>query len=347
MHLLVVTQTIDKHDPYLGFFHAWIEQFARHASTVTVICLQEGSHSLPDNVVVHSLGKERGGGRVVYALRFISLAWRLRGKYQAVFVHMNQEYVLLGGLLWKLLRKPVTLWRNHYAGSVLTDMALALCQRVFFTSKHSYTARNARAVRMPIGVETALYADVRTRSRSQRTLLSFGRLAPSKHIEVVIEALELLGEAAPPMTLTVCGTARPEDRSYAMQLEEKAKNLSLQIAVRFIPGITHEETPDLFGSHALYVNCAQSGMLDKTIFEAAASGCFILTASQDAREIFGEETYFQDSATLAQRLRLYLEMDARALASAQKHVQSKLEEQALSRLIPRILSEIRRLVANP
>jgi hypothetical protein len=29
------------------------------------------------------------------------------------FVHMNQEYVLLGGLIWKLLGKKLVLWRHR------------------------------------------------------------------------------------------------------------------------------------------------------------------------------------------------------------------------------------------
>ena len=61
MRLLIVTQKVDREDDLLGFFHQWIIEFAKHCESVTVICLEEGSHRLPSNVRVFSLGKERCG----------------------------------------------------------------------------------------------------------------------------------------------------------------------------------------------------------------------------------------------------------------------------------------------
>ena len=67
---------------------------------------------------------------------------------------MNQEYVLIAGWLWKLLGKRTYLWRNHYAGSWLTDVAAVFCTKVFCTSKHSYTVKYKKTVLMPVGVDT-------------------------------------------------------------------------------------------------------------------------------------------------------------------------------------------------
>ncbi|MCD5381655.1 MAG: hypothetical protein LR008_03730, partial [Candidatus Pacebacteria bacterium] len=105
MKLLIITQVLDTEHPILGFFHRWVEEFAKHCEQVHVICLQEGRHDLPDNVTVHSLGKEshqtggatlkrtEGTGKVVprvlsrlitkltYILRFYKLIWQLRHEY--------------------------------------------------------------------------------------------------------------------------------------------------------------------------------------------------------------------------------------------------------------------------
>ena len=59
MKLLIVTQIVDKNDPILGFFHRWIEEFAKHVEHIEVICLKEGKHKLPSNVHIHSIGKEQ------------------------------------------------------------------------------------------------------------------------------------------------------------------------------------------------------------------------------------------------------------------------------------------------
>ena len=59
MKLLIITQKVDINDPVLGFFHRWLEEFAKHYEFVTVICLEKGEHRLPENVKVLSLGKEK------------------------------------------------------------------------------------------------------------------------------------------------------------------------------------------------------------------------------------------------------------------------------------------------
>src|SRR3989344_3943084 len=101
MRLLIVTQAVDRDDPVLGFFHRWIEELAKRYEYISVICLREGRHSLPQKIRVYSLGKEKGEqSRSRYAFRFLALVWRLRAEYGAVLVHMNQEYVLLAGFLW-------------------------------------------------------------------------------------------------------------------------------------------------------------------------------------------------------------------------------------------------------
>ena len=69
MRLLVVTQKVDAQDDVLGFFHEWLRRFAARCETVEVICLQEDPHELPANVRVHSLGKEKGLGKLRRTLR--------------------------------------------------------------------------------------------------------------------------------------------------------------------------------------------------------------------------------------------------------------------------------------
>ncbi|TSC61255.1 MAG: hypothetical protein Athens041674_828 [Parcubacteria group bacterium Athens0416_74] len=82
--LLVLTQTVDQGDPVLGFFHGWLFAFAKCFPHIHAVCLKEGRHDLPGNVVVHSLGKERGVGRLRYIWNFYRLAWSLRREYDAV-----------------------------------------------------------------------------------------------------------------------------------------------------------------------------------------------------------------------------------------------------------------------
>ena len=105
MRLLVITQKVDREDPILGFFHRWVEELAKRYTEVSVICLEKGKYNLPPNVRVFSLGKEERKNKFLYVLKFFRLCFFKSLDYNSVFVHMNQEYVLLGGLFWKLLGK--------------------------------------------------------------------------------------------------------------------------------------------------------------------------------------------------------------------------------------------------
>ncbi|MBI4088133.1 glycosyltransferase family 4 protein [Candidatus Kaiserbacteria bacterium] len=280
MKLLVCTQAVDQDDPALGFFHEWIRALADRFESVEVICLQEGRHALSDNVRVHSLGKESGRkSRGRYAARFLQLAWSLRNSYDAVFVHQNQEYVLLAGWLWKFLGKRIFMWRNHYAGSSLTGLAAAFCDKIFCTSAHSYTARYANTVLMPVGVDTDLFKF--SESRTPHSILFLGRITPSKRPDLLVESLGLLVERGVRFTATLCGPVLSKDEGYFAALKRRAEELGLTERVTFRDGVSHDAAATLYASHEIFVNLSGSGMYDKTMFEAAASGCIVIALSKD------------------------------------------------------------------
>ncbi len=320
MNLLVVTQSLNLDDPVLSVYHGLVESLAHECERVEAICLLEGRHQLPNTVRVHSLRKENGKrSRIGYAFSFLLLAWRLRASYDAVFVHMNQEYVLIAGPLWKLLGKNVYLWRNHYAGSWATDLAAFWCTRVFCTSKRSYTAKYKKTELMPVGVNVDRFTQKTYISRAPRSLLFFSRITPSKRVELFIDALALVKEKGITFTATIVGSAPAEFEEYDSMLRERVQNQGLSEHVSFAPGVSNEKASDVFHASEIYVNCSPSGMLDKVIFEAAASGCLVLSESEDMRTFgFGELTYQEGSAeSLAHHIEQLLLLPADAKTSLQ------------------------------
>lgn len=300
MRLLVVTQAVDTADPVLGFFVRWIEELATRVRRVEVICLSKGKHSLPDTVSVHSLGKEKGEKpSVLYALYFFMLAWRLRREYDSVLVHMNQEYLLIAGWLWWLLGKRVYFWRNHYAGSLLTDLAVMYSTKVFCTSKHSYTARYAKTVLMPVGVDTTRFKPSSLVKRELHSILFLARMAPSKRPEVLLDALLELARDGVAFSASFIGSPGTGDESFYAALMERAKPLGTRVS--FLPAISHEDTPDHYRAHEIFVNCSRSGMFDKTLFEAAACGCVVLAASDDFAALM-PDAHFEHAGELVSKL---------------------------------------------
>ncbi|HEY4527335.1 MAG TPA: glycosyltransferase [Candidatus Paceibacterota bacterium] len=336
VRLLIVTQAVDTADPVLGFFHRWIQELATRFERIHVVCLFEGTHALPSNVSVHSLGKERGVSRVAYVMRFLRYAWSLRHEYDAVFVHMNQEYVLLGGLLWKLLGKNVYLWRNHYAGDFLTDLAVMLASTVFCTSKSSYTAKFAKTKVMPVGVDI-IPSSV---ARIPRSILFLARFAPSKRPDVLLQALTLLKERGVLFLASFYGSPLPHDAAFAEKARMIAQNARLE--VKFYEGVPNSVTPSIYSAHDIFVNLSGSGMYDKTIFEAAAAGCLVLASSRDFAELAGPEFSFteNDARHLASKLETLMSMQGSERERARTTMRALAKQHSLKELGRRLREEI-------
>lgn len=261
-----------------------------------VICLKEGEHNLPKNVFVHSLGKEsvyripytvysiRFVQRILYALRFWSYIWKLRKEYDAVFVHMNQEYVLLGGKFWWLLGKRVILWRNHKMGSVWTRIAGLFAHTVCYTSPAAYVAEFKNAVQMPIGIDTNFFKPPAQQAPSE-TILFIGRLDPVKKPEVFVSALKKLADEGVQFHADIYGDPTNPSSPHVAELQKLSAPLISRKMLAFHPGVPNEQTPAIYGAHSIYVNLTPSGSFDKTIGEAMASGCSVVVANDAVREV--------------------------------------------------------------
>jgi len=297
MRLLVITQKVDRDDPILGFFHRWIEEFAKNCKSVVVICLGKGKYNLPNNVKVLSLGKpaqgwSASGREKVYQkflafLNFYRYIWSERKNYENVFVHMNQEYVLLGGLIWKLLGKKIYLWRNHLKGTFLTLLSVWLANTAFCTSPQSYTARFKKTKLMPVGIDTDFFTPDVAIIKKPHSILFLGRISPVKNVDIFIDSLIALRQNNFNFTTTIAGGAFSVDQTYEQELRKKVQMTDLTDQVKFIGPVTQEQARQLYREHELYVNLTPAGSMDKTIFEALACNLPALVCNTDLFKILG------------------------------------------------------------
>lgn len=340
--LLVLTQTVDLHDPVLGFFHGWLSTFSGAFPHIHVVCLKEGHHSLPESIHVHSLGKERGVGRIGYIWRFYRLAWSLRGEYDAVFVHMNPEYVVLGGFLWRLMGKRVYMWRNHWSSGLLTDIAVALSHKTFCTSKSSYIAKYKKNVLMPVGIDTDVFKPINF--PVPHSVLSLGRIAPSKNIHVMLAAFKVLKEKGIDFTASIYGDALPKDEGYLSAQKKYVIDCGLSDRVTFFAGVKNSETPAIYSSHQIFVNASASGMFDKTMFEAICCGAITLACSKDYGEFASLTTYTFDAddvQSLVARLEEYLSKSQESIQGEALSLRARIEEShSLHALRNRLVQEM-------
>ena len=341
MRLLICAQAVDSDDPTLSFFLGWIKELASRYESIHIICLKEGSHDgLPKHVHVHSLGKESAtGSRLAKRVRYVSRLWKLiktlDAEFDAVFVHQNQEYILSAGFLWRRMKKPVYFWRNHYQGSIFTSIAARFCTKIFYTSDYSYTRRYKNAMQMPVGVDTELFSPKPGVERPRRSVVFLARIAPSKRPHVLLEALGVLYGQHVPFAASIYGDPLPKDEAYHARLKERVQAGGLAEYIRFYDGITHGEVADIFRKNDIFVNLSKSGMLDKTIFEAAASGCVVLIASKDLKDRVDPHSFIdsENADDIAKALRALLQFtEAERKNAAEMLRQYVIREHSLRRL---------------
>jgi glycosyltransferase involved in cell wall biosynthesis len=339
MKLLVFTQALDRNDPVLSAYHRLVAEIATRFESVTAICLKKGDYDLPKNVTVLSLGKEAGESRIKYVKNFYRLIFAKRNDYDAVFVHMNQEYVLLGGLLWRLWGKKVTMWRNHHAGNWLTALAVALCDKIFCTSRYSYTARFKKNVLMPVGIDTDMFVKMAGAPKKPRSILFLARIAPVKKPHVLIAALKLLRAKGIEFTADIYGDPLPKDRAYY----ELLKQSDTDGIVSFRGGVPNSEAVGVFNAHEIFVNLSSSGMYDKTIFEAMACETLSLASNKNLHGLVSEDFIFEedDVEDLAGKLGRLLDLPAsEKVARATALRQIVIEHHSLRELAQKLAREL-------
>jgi len=315
MKLLLFTQKVDSRDTVLGFFHTWIVEFARRYEYVTVICLEEGEHSLPDNVRVLSLGKEKiseenrnsFSSKFSYVTKLYEYLRTIDGTYQSVFVHMNQEYVALAGLYWRMKGIPVYLWRNHPYGNMVTRFAVLISNKVFCTSNASFTARYAKTVIMPVGIDTSMYAPVSGKMRKKYSVCVVGRIAPVKHIERALEAVTQIVHSGGQVSLSIIGSPLPKDIEYYEALKKYSTDNNLGSYVNFIDAVTPDKLPEIYSGHEVCLNLTDEGSFDKTIVEATACGAIPVVTNKSFAQMLPDVCVAEkDSQAIARAVKQLL-----------------------------------------
>jgi len=298
MKLLIITQKVDKNDLILGFFHGWLIEFAKNIEKLTIICLGIGEHNLPQNVSVFSLGKPTQGWpvsdwkRLFYKLRalviFYKYIFKLRKEYDAVFVHMNKEYMILGGLLWKLWNKKVALWYNHPFGDIAAKISVFLSNNVFYTSPQAFTSRYKKSKQMSAGIDTNLFRKIEDIKKDKNSILFLGRISPIKNLDLLINAIISINKSGGNLKLNIYGgPINSADYSYIDNLKTNTKKYDKFII--FNEPIANNKTPEIFNKHELFVNLTPSGSLDKTTLEAMSCGSLVLVSNEYFDEILDND----------------------------------------------------------
>jgi len=347
MKLLICTQKVDINDDVLGFFHGWLKEFAAHCDELTVICLQCGEYNLPDNVRVLSLGKEKKISRLKYILKFYRYIWRERKNYDQVFVHMNPEYVVLGGIFWRITGKKIGLWYVHREVNLKLRIAAKLAHQIFTASAESFRLKSKKIKIIGHGIDINKFKPPKFLDDNKNifVIIYAGRISEIKNQMLLIEAINILVNKNNIKNIKVKFIGRAAGKNnelYLQLLKTKAQEYNLNNYMEFFGGASYSAMPDIYAQADLAVNLCPTGGVDKAVLEAMASGNLVLALNQTFADIIGRDLILSqaNSAELADKIKQTMNFNNDKKAEIRQKLREKIEhEYSLNNLINKILNE--------
>jgi glycosyltransferase involved in cell wall biosynthesis len=199
---------------------------------------------------------------------------------------MNKEYVLLGGLLWKLWKKRIMLWYNHRYGNLFTALSVKMADAVFYTSPFSFAAEFKKARRMPAGIDTEKFNAGSSTPKTKNSILCLGRISSVKNVDVLIRSAKLLEQKGINFVLNIAGEPGEKDEEYFVNIKEAARGLETKGKVKFLGKVPNYKTPEIYNQNEIFINLTNSGSLDKTALEAMSCENLVIVCNQSYENIF-------------------------------------------------------------
>ncbi len=344
MHLVVLTQVLDRRDAVLGFFHGWCAEFARHTEQLTVIAQRVGDVDLPANVVPVSLGRERGAGKLSMLAALHRALRRLRGpsRPDAVLAHMVPKFVLYALPQTRVRKIPMFLWYTHKGVDRSLRMAAPWVEKVFTASGESFRLETDKTevVVTGHGVDARHFYF----ARAPRTVdvVAVGRIAPTKGQEELLAALERLPSC--PRTAIAGDILLDRDASYRDELVASART-RFGDRVEFLGAVPWLDVAARMRASRVLVNTSRTGSVDKVVLEAMCCGTLPLTCNEAFAGVFGADLAARlmytpgDVEDLSSKLAALLALDAHDAEHLGRRLRTKvLVDHDVADLAPRLLS---------
>jgi len=222
---------------------------------------------------------------------------------------MNPEYMVLGGLLWKLMKKKRGLWYMHKSVTLKLRVAQILTQAIFSATGESFRARTNKLYITGHGIDIKrFYKKEYVSSGSFFKIITIGRISPIKDYRTLIDAMGLLQKKGLNVQLDIVGGVDGSRyKGYLTNLKQKIKEDGLTDQINFIGPVPNKNIVSYLHQADFFVNTSQTGSLDKAILEAMACGLVVFSSNDSAMNVLGphrDKLFFKtkDKSDLAQKI---------------------------------------------
>ena len=288
MKLLIITQKYDINDSNLGVFIDWWDRLARKLHKVYILALEKQSEPTMSNMEVVSMGKEKGIGFFGKIFGFYAGLFKTIGKTDAILVHMIPKYVIMAAPVAFLYKKPIYIWYTGVALHWQLRLAVLFCKKVFTAHEAAMRIDTPKRIIAGHGIDTNLFQISNLKSQiSTVTILSVGRITPSKGHDLIIRAAADLIKSGYDLKLRIIGGIIQEyHQKYFEFLKILAKDLKIDEKIEFLGPVFYDKMPEYFQNAEILINAVPFGGLDKVVLEAMASGVIPLTSNSAFLTVF-------------------------------------------------------------
>lgn len=343
MNLLVITRKVDHLDSRMGFFVDWIIKLTQKVDKLYVIAWQKGNQDdLPQNVSLLELK----GSKFIKVLTLQRYLWRYLKKVDGIFCHMNPEYTIIVWPLSKLFGKKIVSWYTHKSVTLKRRFMEIFAKKILTASEKSFRKPlfSKKVQVVGHGINTELFNfTIKPGDFSILTMLSVGRISPTKDIESMIKAVNILDKESVSIKLDIIGeTALKSDKTYFANLIKMVKKMGLESKVKFLQAKPYQELPLYYKKANLFINLSKTGSLDKVVLEAMASGSFVLTSNEAFVDILDKRWMVKQNnpKDLAQKIKELLQLPGQEFTNETERLRAYVEkEHNLKNTVEKIINE--------
>jgi glycosyltransferase involved in cell wall biosynthesis len=188
--------------------------------------------------------------------------------------------------IFYLLNIPVLLWYAHGTVTPHLRRALRAVDRVVTSTAEGFRIPTPKLHLIGQGINTELFKIPKQLS-APNEIIYIGRLSRRKRIHLLLETLRHLHDRGErDLKLVLVGPLlSSDDTLYKAEVDAQIQRLGLTDAVSYRGSQPQETHPALYQNALVHLSFSETGSMDKTLLEALACGCPVMTSNVALAEI--------------------------------------------------------------
>lgn len=319
--ILMVSRILDSKDPVGSFTQCWAEVLAGKVDRLYFICLEAYDVTVKtDNFEYYSMGKERGYGRFRLLINYYRYLFRIMGKVDGFFGHMNSLYSILAFPVACLYKVKIISWVAHMNINFTIKLNSYLSDIMITASKESLDVNPNKKRVLGHGIDVTRFKRDGSIDRGKK-IVTIGRITPIKDNETLINSVYLIADLLreKEWKVQIVGSSpTPESKKYKDDLLRLIEELDISDLIDFVKPVANSQIPELLNKSSIFVNMQSKGGAGKAVLESMATETITVLCTDTFNDYLGEKLTDllifneKDPKSLAEKLKRIIYLDEKS-----------------------------------